>query len=151
MPQPSLPVSGTVLTLVSRRDARTRMMRQWRTASDSQSGQLWLAGYEKSPHWVWGERAYALASYGDSHGFYGSLPASLVSNTPQAPAQPPSAEDGCPVCLDEYSDVWPSTDPQARCPPRRWACNHMVCIDCDLRIQFSPVNTKCPICRAPRA
>ena len=127
------------------------MMRQWRTASDSRSGQLWLAGYEKSPHWVWGERAYALASYGDSHGFYGSLPASLVSNTPQAPAQPPSAEDGCPVCLDDYSDVWPSNDPQARCPPRRWACNHMVCIDCDLRIQFSPVNTKCPICRAPRA
>ena len=80
LPKDAAAVAAGVWDRPDSRDARTRMMRQWRTASDSRSGQLWLAGYEKSPHWVWGERAYALASYGDSHGFYGSLPASLASN-----------------------------------------------------------------------
>ena len=122
-------------------------------------GGVWIAGYPSLRPYGWAERAEALAAYGRSSGFWGDLPPTYASASPRAPAVPEwVSDDHCPVCLDAYTDEWPSPDPNSRAPPGRWACrrdgtdrpvNHAVCRSCDARVQRMP-RPICPLCRADR-
>ena len=126
-------------------------MRCWAPASQARGGWLWLAGYRPTPTYLWGERAYALARYGHGHGSYGALPADLAAERPRAPDPPPWMSDTCSVCLEAYTDPWPSGDELSRAPAGRWVCGvHAVCMACDIDVEFS-ANPRCPLCRAARA
>ena len=109
---------------------------------------IWIAGYPPLRPFPWAERAIGLADYGWTHGYWGHLPPSYGAATPAAPAAPPWDPE-CPVCLDDYTDLFPTPDAHSRAPPRRWACLHAVCRRCDVICQNGQ-NDKCPLCRAQR-
>jgi hypothetical protein len=81
----------------------------------------WLPG--TSATYPWAERAAALSGYTLTHGYWGDLPACYATAAPTAPAVLPWHTD-CPICFEDYTDLFPSSDPHSRAPSGRWACEH---------------------------
>ena len=115
---------------------RSRAAQQWSAASAHAGGMLWLAGFDPRTRYAWGERVAALAA---AHG--------------HQPADDP--DTACPVCLESYTDLLPTPDPQSRAPPGGWNCphgnpnlQHAVCRECDAGLEGRA--TRCPICRGAR-
>ena len=145
-------VAGTWAPPCSLSPLMARVLRLLRETR-AQRVYVWLAGFDVNRPYPWGERAIALASYGDSHGWWGDLPPPYANAQPRAPAHPPWSDDTeCPVCLDEFDDMWPSGQPKSRAPPGRWACTHAICRACDAKVQagHNGGDTRCPLCRSQR-
>ena len=118
---------------------RREIGQMWQAAAAARGGALYLAGYDPTRRYPWGERAAALVS--------------AVGMPP-----PDDPDTTCPMCMEDYVDMWPTPDPLSRAPTGRWDCpsanprlRHALCRECDAAIQARPPPlSRCPICRADR-
>ena len=147
----------TVAWPASRGVARlaAHVARAWRAERERRGGRLYLVATDECEGRPYAERAAALAFYGRMGAVGGVMPAPWVDAAPST--QLPPAGEHCPVCLADFTDEWPSPDPNSRAPPGRWAdgavrCQHALCRDCDLGVQRASrdVRRRCPECRRAR-
>ena len=115
-------------------------------AARARCGRVWVAGYDPHRRYPFGERAAALAHYSEQHLPPNAVPGDLP-DPPWSGNDAPEAD--CPVCMQDFTSLWPAPDAQSRAPPRRWHCQHAVCRECDAHVQQA-ANSKCPLCRALR-
>ena len=95
---------------------------------------------------AWMERASAIAAHCRPDRTWGQA-------LPPAPAAPPTL-DQCSICLDDFTDLFPTPAPHSCCPAR-FSCTHAVCRSCDWTLQrnagpLAAQAGRCPLCRAPR-
>ena len=88
---------------------------------------------------AWMERAEAIAQHCRPDRTWGPA-------LPPVPAAPPTL-DQCSICLDDFTDVFPTPAPRSRCPSR-FSCAHAVCRNCDWTLQRNTTNAGSS--RAPR-
>ena len=131
-----------------------RFRAAWDAASAARAGQLWLTAYTSERGCTWADRVTALARHAHLGVVGGPAPAWAAAR--RAPP-PRGAGDRCAICLDDFSDPFPSPAPDSRAADWLFGCAHAVCSSCDASEQHRHAHAapgtvyRCSLCRAPRA
>ena len=107
----------------------------------------WLTTADARDDLPWADRADTLARMCSEGRRWGNV-APDAAHLPDA--EPPS-ETTCCICYEDFVDPIPAAGVVTPTAMGLFACNHApMCRTCDISVQGMP-NSRCPLCRQPRA